>query len=760
MWKLNRRASFIALCLVFTTWTVYGDETSSVKCRIVSDHTDKEVVWLGVFVGPMYPASEAWSWTSAESSEFSLEFPRTEEGILIVAFRKNSVPITTQLTPESRDSEITLDFESGNVLSGTLRSSDGIVVPNAVLSVERRDGPKLRLPEQARTKWTTDANGAFSIGGLVDGRYEIHVAPTHIPAESFNIQIMDGEDNRRDLILADAYHVLGRVVDHMGQVASGAVVNAFLDPTIWKDPSGNVVLGAAMQEAMRTFGRVDAHPSNDLTTTSDSTGSFQLGPFVYGQGLEISATRKDSGSTSRSKVFAGNHEVNLVLSKTIEVLGTVLDAATGAPVEQFTLEVRGPSTREFLYSSVNGRFSERIDSAVSSVVIHATAYLPHVKTNLDLKSLDEFNLGIVALEPGTQVAGRVFDLQNRRPVKGATIASVGRDIEGESPPDRSIIASRYGLGIAKTTSDAEGRFSLKPVPIEKVLLYVEAYGYKGEELVVEPQASPIDIGLTLRDMQNTRIVGRIQTTTGESVVGAVTIQEMDTGLITSRRSTSDGSFENFAHEGPHKLRAVSNRGTSKIVEVNVLDGKTEEIVLIVNASGRLRGTIDGLKRAENPFVMVLSGNRVVQATGNVLGGEFVLEGMGTGSFTVRVRTSMNRQLERSFELTNTMNEAYVEISFDGDSRLYGKVMYLVDTDSNLQVRAIAKDKESTVGWSDILDDGSFEILGLTDGEYWIEVGDETTWRGVDSDSNSQRIEAAVAGDTKLNIRSAAHSVNE
>lgn len=750
---MTRLARLIAIFVGVMAWTSYGEETSSVKCRIVSQHSDVEVVWVGVFVGPMRPESEAWIWTSVESNKFSLKIPDTEEEVLVVALRKNSVPITVKLTPESRNSELPLDFKRGVVLSGSLVSTDGIVVPDAVLTVERRDGILLQIPSQAQFEWSTDANGTYSIGGLAAGRYAIQVATTHMPAERFSIRVAGGEDKQRDLVLSDAHHVLGRVVDHVGEASVGAVVSARLDPPIWQDTSGNVVLGADMGEAMKTFGRLDFHPSNSMKVQSDSTGSFQMGPFVYGQGMEMSASHNDGGSTSRTKVFSGNHEIILMLSKMVEVFGNVVVAATGAPIEQFTVEVRGPSTSEFRYSDASGRFSERIDTAASSIVIRAPTYIPYVKTNLDLGSLDEYDMEFIELEPGTQLTGRVLDLHSRRPVEGATLASLGRDIEGESPPGRSLLVSRLGQGIVKARSDADGRFLLKPVPVDTFVLHVEAYGYKPEEFVVEPQASPLDIGLSPRDIQNTKIVGRIQTTAGESVVGTVTIQEVDTGLIKITRSNNDGRFEYFAHEGPHKVRAVSNSGRSKTVDLSVSDGKIEEIVLIVNPFGRLEGSISGLKHAEQPFVTIHSGEKLVQATGNVSNGKFVLEGMGTGPFTVRVRTSMNRQRERSFELTEAMDEAFVEISFDGDSRLYGRVLSLVDADSNLQVRAIARDKGSVVGWSDILDDGSYEIFGLVDGDYLVEVGEEKTWGIVENDSKSRsrRVETAVAGDTELNI---------
>ena len=167
----------------------------------------------------------------------------------------------------------------------------------------------------------------------------------------------------------------------------------------------------------------------------------------------------------------------------------------------------------------------------------------------------------------------------------------------------------------------------------------------------------------------------------------------------------------------------------------------------------LAGTINGLEGAELAYVSVISGNRAVRGTSRIANGEdFLIEGIGTGPFTAKAWTTMNRQLALSFELTKVTEEAYLEFSFSGDSRLYGKILSLVDSNPYLQVRAIAKDKGAISGWSGILDDGSFEIRGLSDGEYWIEIGEE---RGagipVGKTIGKNRYEAAVAGDTELNI---------
>ena len=748
----------ILVCFVLVALPTQCDQTISLNGRIVSDYSNAEVVWLGVFIGSVERESKAWSWTSIATRQFSLEIPDTKEDLTLVALCKNSVPTITQLTQELRNSEVTIKFERGQVFSGTLRSTDEIPISDAVLTVERPDGPPIAIPNEAQFEWTTESDGTFFIGGLVEGRYDVHVAPTSVPRESFSIQIKDGEDNPRDLVLTNAYHVRGRVVDHAGGVVVGAIVSGFLDPMLWRDPAGNVVLGAEMAQAMRTHGRVDAHLSNDPRTTSDSTGTFQMGPFVYGQGLELSASHSEGGSSNEVKVFSGNHEIALVLSKTVDVFGTVVDAETGAPIEEFTVEVRGRANSEFPHTESGGVISAQVDSTARAIVIQAPNYIPFFKTDLELDLLDVFDMGTVEMDPGIQVTGHVYDLQSRQPVKGALIESLGRVLEGEPPPSRYSFTSQYMRGKTRTRSDSEGEFSVGPMPLAESILYVEHHSYMAEEIVVDRPNERLDIGLKAVDFQNTKIVARIQTANGEPIKGRV---EISHGEGTSFRPYSrfpkagvEGSWDIWVYPGTYKLWAISDRGRSKTIEVVIRDRETKEIALVVDPFGRLKGIIKGLKRGEDPFVSIFSGNNLVQATAVVVNGEFELEGVGAGSLTVRVETSMNRQMERPIELSKTVGEAFVEIAFEGDSRLYGKLLSFVNRNS--KIRAIGKEKGSVSGWGDVLDDGSFEIRGLSDGEYWIEIGDESEIGNGSSNQESQkkRIEAVVIGDTELTIDTA------
>ena len=748
-------ARFVLVILAIVSWPAFGDQTSEIRYRISPNLSDDaEVVWIGVYVGDVNPESDAWSWTSVESNEFSLDIPRTSEDVLIVALRMNFLPIATQLTQEMRNSEVALDFKIGHRFVGKIVSADGIGVANAVLTLERKEDSLRPTPNDAKFEWTTDTVGAFSIGGLAPGNYTIQIGLPCVPRESFNIQVKNGEDIQQDLLLVDAHYIRGRVLDHLGEIVAGAEVSGDLDPPVWKDSFGNVVLGTEMRKSSSSY--LEFALSNTLTATSDSNGEFLLGPVVHGQGMNVSATLVNGGTTSTVLVFAGNHNVDLILSRVVPAFGTVIDAMTGEPINEFTMDVHGRQKHEFQHSESHGRISAEIDSSARAIVVRATAYVPFFKTDLVLDSMDEFDLGTVELHPGIYVNGLVFDLESREPVEGARIASLGSGIR-ENPSSRTYLVSSYMQQRVTARSDAEGKFSLGPIPSGESLLRVDAYHYRSEEVVVESQVATLDIGLTARDVHNTGIVGRIQTNEGEPVAGTVVFHDTNNGGFMFRRTTTYGTIEHFTHSGPYRVHAVSDRGRSKAVDVKVREGDIEEIILVIDPTGRLIGTVTGLERAEGAFATVLSNDRIVQSSGRFSNGDFVLEGIGIGAFTVRIQTTMNRQLLKSFELSNDAAEAHVEIAFTGDSRLFGKIYSLADTNTSRQVRAIGKTGRSLSGWSDILDDGSFEIRGLSDGEYWVEVGKESPWGLGKSDEESRRtrIEVVVSGDTELNFDQAA-----
>ena len=275
-----------------------------------------------------------------------------------------------------------------------------------------------------------------------------------------------------------------------------------------------------------------------------------------------------------------------------------------------------------------------------------------------------------------------------------------------------------------------------------------------EQIPFDGQSARINIELTPSDVRPTRIVGRIESNLGVALAGQVNFFDVENNEGLGFGTEEDGSFEYATRAGTYNVYANTDLGRSATIEVRVADGTTEEVVLVVDPFGQLEGTISGLRGAERAYLTVFSDDSRVGSVGGISNGEeFRVVGLGAGSFTARASTTLDRQLTKSFEVTENSGDVYVEFSFAGDSRLYGRVLSLGDPNSLRQVRAIAKESSSISARCDILDDGSFEIRGLNDGEYWIEVGDAQLWSmAIDSENTAyKRIEIKIAGETELNI---------
>ena len=205
----------LSLFLTFFVLQVQGEETITLQGRISTDGKQPDEVWIGVFSTPVRPNAEALSWNSVDSLEFELAVPDLDE-VQLVALSKDFIPVVQTINPGSPIKQFGLQLKKGVTLEGTVLSTDKIPIPDAVLTLERRDLPNVRIPDQLNFSWISDANGMFRLAGLaLSNRYvvEVELADSYVTNESFSVEISEHEVQRKDLRLSNAYFVLGRVVD-------------------------------------------------------------------------------------------------------------------------------------------------------------------------------------------------------------------------------------------------------------------------------------------------------------------------------------------------------------------------------------------------------------------------------------------------------------------------------------------------------------------------------------------------------------------
>lgn len=719
--------SMLLVCAALLAWSSYGNETTSVRVYIDSYQSEDNEIWIGVFAGSLEQPAEEGQWVLVESEELSLSIPNVDE-VLLVALRKNAVPIVQTINQQSAIEQFNLKFQEGITLHGSVVSTDDFPVADAALTLSRPELSQIEIPDNAQPQWKSDGDGHFSIGGLAANRYGINVDLPFVPNESFSVQVSQVSASRRELKLDNAFFVAGQVIDQDGAGVYGAEVDTRPHITFLEEYRG-------------------------IVQKSGADGSFRLGPFVKGQDMRLSARHEEGGSTYDHSVIAGKHDVKLVLSDMVLVRGMVIDGTTRHPVDEFVFKVYGQGwVRDYAHSNVNGQLSASVDSAAWGFVIEAPEYNAAIIMGVSLDSLVEHDIGTIELDPGRTVSGQVYDVANRAPIEGAEVSSLGEGWIGVVQTLERTFTSRYLSENVRTNTDLQGEYSLRPLPSGETVIYVTAKGYESQEVRLAEGQTSADIGLRIWDPDRTRIFGRIETTTGEAVTGGVDFFHLEHNRGVGFRTEEDGSFEFSTRPGTHQVSASTDYGKSEVVTLEMVDGDNTEVILVVDPSGSLYGSLEGLQGAETAILSISSEGRPIRSMRLDENGEFLIQGVGFGTFSLRAWTTMNRELKRSFEVPESTGEAHLDLSFDGNSRLYGSLVPGKGDMPVARVRATPVEELSTHGWSNVLDDGSFEIQGLDDGNYLVEtyLRSGQSYASEDGERINQ-VQIELVGDTELLI---------
>lgn len=730
-----------SLFLTFFVLQVQGEETITLQGRISSDGNPPDEVWVGIFSTPVRPNAEALSWNSVDSLEFELVVPDLDE-VQLVVLTRDFLPVVQTIHPGSSIKQFGFQLKKGVTLEGTVLSTDKIPIPDAVLTLERRDFPNVQVPDQLNFSWNSDADGTFRVGGLApSNRYvvEVDLPDSYVENESFSIEISENEVHHKDLHLSNAYFVLGHVVDPDRERVQDATVRA----------------QSTAERRRGEFWRT--------TATTDAAGKFRLGPFVRGLEMWLTATHEDWGISQRVRTNSGVHDAELVLESLVDVFGTVTDELTGKLIDDFTLKaIAEEVSHDYPHSGAKGEIAAMVDRNTTGLIVDSEEHTAYFKLNIELASVDEYDMGAIALERGRQLTGKVYDESSGQPIVGATVRlHVHDDDQFEADHFWSSIRRNYLSQSVQSTSDDNGMYELAPLPIHLTHIIVSRFEYLRNELQVDEGVTRIDIPLTKDPALNTRIRGRIVTDVGEPAQGTVVFQTDNSSA--GYGVYGDGSFDHVMEANHYDIYAITDHGRSVKVSVALAEGETQEVTLVVRSKGRITGIIEGLADGETASLSIRAesegiGSRQVRGLGN---GDFVVQGIGIGEFFLTATTNRNREQQKSFEVSEAVGEANVELYFTGQSRLYGSLMFSDGSIPKGEVKAVAKDSGKTSGSSDINDDGTIEINGLEDGEYTIVViehkqvsftnpGGGRSGRGTSSQIDER--DMVISGDMELNIQ--------
>lgn len=692
----------IALYLILCVQQIQGEETVSLQGRISADETPSDEVWIGVFAAPVKPKAEALSWSSVDSPEFELVVPDEDE-LQLVVLSQDFMPVVQTIHPRSTAKQFELQLKKGVTLTGTVLSTDKIPISDAVLTLERRDLPTVRIPDHLDFSWYSDANGLFKISGLIpSNRYVVAVGlpDSYVASESFAIEVSESDIHSKELRLSNAIFVLGHV----------------------EDPDQARVLAASVRAQSTAESRRGEFWRT--TTTTDAEGEFRLGPFVRGVEMWLTATHEDWGISQRIRTKSGDHGVELVLKSLVHVFGTVTDESTGKLIDAFKLiAIAEEASHSFPHSGAKGEFSAMVDRNTIGLIVDSEDHTAYFKLDIELESVDEYDLGAIALERGRTLIGKVHDESSGQPIVGATLSLQDHeDDQLEADHFWSEVKRSYLDQTVHSITDDNGTYELAPLPIHSTHIKAFGFGYLRKEMKVDEAVTHLDIALTKDPRLNTRIKGRIVTDVGEPAQGTVVIQTESSSSSSSVRP--DGTFDRVMTADDYDIYAITDQGRSDKVHVALTEGEIREVTLVVKSEGRLTGVIEGLSDGETASLEIVVASEKFDSPRHASGlgnGSFVVEGIGIGKFVLTAATNKKREQQKPFEVGEATGEASVELYFSGQSQLYGSLKFSDGSIPAGEVKAIAKRDGKTSGSGIIDDDGTYEIKGLDDGEYTIFV---------------------------------------
>jgi len=414
-----------------------------------------------------------------------------------------------------------------------------------------------------------------------------------------------------------------------------------------------------------------------------------------------------TGASAATLASTGDRGVQIQLREPTGLTLRVLDAETGQPVEDFTVEA-GLFWLQSLRGE-DGEVLEHFPGGVASfpelpvdqgesrtkIKVEADGYESFVKADIELAPGEVVDLGTIRLAPVPMVTVRVVEASSGEPVKGARVELQERDpapAPGERRLSMSVGAGDLALAGGRDSSsartDEQGVAVLSSLPGKFAQLSVRHRGFA--EYRSEPRLLPETGGqeFVVRLSPGGAVTVLVLDAGGEPQKGVRVSQKLvgaEEGPLVigtgsgSRSSDSEGIVE-FDHlvPGTHNFTIqeggpggmVLDGGTQIVmagfgagggdegVDVAVTEGSHTEITLRTRAEGRVVGEVtergEPLVGATLTFEEVAGGGdpevaRMMSGFG-AAEGAFSVEGLKVGDYEVRI-DHPSRVMTSTFELS-------------------------------------------------------------------------------------------------------------
>ncbi|MDB5910750.1 MAG: resA 1 [Massilia sp.] len=346
-------------------------------------------------------------------------------------------------------------IKRGVTFTGNVVGPEGKPVPNAKIAP---DGFGVH------SEGTADAHGHFELHGIEPGARRLAAK-----AEGYAPQLAEV------VVAAGMQPVEIRL--EKGRVLRGRVVDAHGKPV----PNANVSV-----DKWRTAPRLGI----DFETDAD-------GRFVWNDApadaVMLSASTRTHSSTHESvTATAGEAEVVLKLAAQAVLRGSVVDDATGKPIEKFSVHVsanREKTGWTMDRGGVNGKYEVTSFDGADAVQIRVSAdgYLP--LESPDLKSRDDVVQFDARLKKGGGMEGSVLT-PDGKPAVGADVVLIEK---GAATVENGVLTRWAKTANVSTTTDAAGHFVLpsRTGPMKLMLFHESGWNIGRREANESLQKLPL-----------------------------------------------------------------------------------------------------------------------------------------------------------------------------------------------------------------------------------------------------------------------------